>query len=76
MKSSLNFSAKFFIQYCLFFVFFQMSRQTPILSGIPSEVQDQVKCLLAISPELRPDTHQISKVCQISNFPQEFSGRR
>lgn len=32
------------------------------LGGIPSEARDHVKLLLNVTPELRPDAHQFSKV--------------
>ena len=42
-----------------------MSRNPQALGGVPTDVQDQVKCLLSVSPDLRPDAHQISKVCTV-----------
>lgn len=45
----------------------KMSRHLPPLGSVPADVQDQVKCLVSISPELRPDAHQISKITYFDN---------
>ena len=42
-----------------------MSRSPQALGDVPTDVQDQVKSLLSVSPDLRPDAHQISKVCTV-----------
>ncbi|XP_028397554.1 SCY1-like protein 2 isoform X2 [Dendronephthya gigantea] len=45
----------------------KISRNPPALGDVPAEVSDQVKCLLSVSPEIRPDAHQISKVRYFDN---------
>ncbi|CAB3987180.1 SCY1 2 isoform X2 [Paramuricea clavata] len=45
----------------------KITRNPPALGDVPTEFQDQVKCLLSVSPDVRPDAHQISKVRYFDN---------
>ena len=37
------------------------------LNRIPEEVRDHVKMLLSVTPNVRPDADQMTKVCTLQN---------
>lgn len=53
-----------FLLVCVCVVQLQLSTMNPaVLNKIPEEVREHVKMLLSVTPTVRPDADQITKVC-------------
>lgn len=50
----------------------QLSTMSPaLLNKIPEEVREHVKMLLSVTPTVRPDADQMTKVCFVNSTMQQ-----